>query len=83
MEKLCGGQDRGEKGKGKPTNDVLDPPGGAECTETQPDNPCFEQCLKTEWAKPRPDYGIPVGKDCQDYDDDVNKTCRQECQIKK
>jgi RHS repeat-associated protein len=78
----CGGQDRGENGEGKPSNDVLNPPGG-KCKETQPDNDCFEQCLITEWAKPRPKYGIPFGTDCQEYDDDVNARCRKQCKIKK
>ena len=77
----CGGQDRGENGAGKPSNDVLDPPDG-QCEETQPDNDCFEQCLIDEWAKPRPPYGIPFGTDCQEYDDDVNKRCRKQCKIK-
>jgi RHS repeat-associated protein len=79
----CGGQDRGEGGEGKPSNDVLDPPGG-QCKQTQPDNDCFEQCLINEWAKPRPKYGIiPFGTDCQEYDDDVNTRCRKQCNIKK
>jgi RHS repeat-associated protein len=78
----CGGQDRGANGQGKPSNDVLDPPGG-QCKQTQPDNDCFEQCLISEWAKPRPKYGIPIGTDCQDYDDDVNTRCRKQCNIKK
>lgn len=78
----CGGQDRGENGEGKPSKDVLNPLGG-QCKETQPDNNCFERCLITEWAKPRPKYGIPFGTDCQEYDDDVNKICMKQCKIKK
>jgi RHS repeat-associated protein len=78
----CGGQDRGDDGKGKPSNDVINPPGG-QCKDTQPDNQCFEQCLIKEWAKPRPSYGIPFGTDCQEYDDDVNSRCRKQCNIKK
>ena len=78
----CGGQDRGSNGEGKPSNDVLNPPGG-ECEETQPDNDCFEVCLVKEWARPtRPKYGIPFGTDCQEYDDDVNELCRKQCKIK-
>jgi RHS repeat-associated protein len=78
----CGGQDRGDDGAGKPSNDVLNPPSG-QCKDTQPDNNCFEQCLISEWAKPRPKYGIPFGTDCQEYDDDVNTRCRTQCNIKK
>src|SRR5262249_51958114 len=61
----CGGQDHSGsplRSPGKPSNDALDPPGG-QCKETQPDNACFEQCLISEWAKPRPTYGIPFGTD--------------------
>ena len=75
----CGGQDRGKDGKGKPSNDSM---GAGQCKDTQPDNDCFEQCLRDEWAKPRPPYGIPFGTDCQEYDDDVNKRCRKKCKIK-
>ncbi len=81
----CGGQDHSGsplRSPGKPSNDVLDPPGG-QCTETQPDNACFEQCLIDEWAKPRPTYGIPFGTDCQEYDDDVNARCKKQCGVKK
>lgn len=78
----CGGQDRGKDGKGKPSKDVLNPPGGS-CEQTQPDNSCFEQCLIDEWAKPRPDYGIPIGTDCQEYDANVNSICEKKCNIKK
>jgi len=77
----CGGQDRGENGAGKPSVDILNPPGGS-CKETQPNNACFEICLKDEWRKPRPNYGIPIGIDCQDYDDAVNDKCKKQCNIK-
>jgi hypothetical protein len=49
---------------------------------SQPDNECFETCLKDEWKKKRPQYGIPFGKDCQNYDDDVNRHCRKQCRLK-
>jgi RHS repeat-associated protein len=77
----CGGQDRGENGAGKPSKDIIDPPGG-QCKETEPDNQCYEQCLVREWAKPRPKYGIPFGTDCQEYDDEVNTICRKQCKAK-
>lgn len=77
----CGGQDRGEGGMGRPSNDVPYPPGG-QCKETQEDNICFETCLAEKWSKPRPKYGIPIGTDCQDYDDDANVSCRKKCNIK-
>ena len=76
----CGGQDRGENGEGKPSNDVLAPLGG-QCKETQPDNACFEQCLITEWSKSRPKYGIPFGTDCQEYDVNVNALCMKQCRV--
>ena len=78
----CGGQDRGEKGAGKPSNDIFNPPGG-QCKETEPDNTCFEVCMVNEWNKPRPNYGIPFGTDCQEYDDDVNAKCKKQCNQKK
>jgi RHS repeat-associated protein len=76
---MCGGQDRGEDGAGKPSNDRM---GAGQCKETQPDNDCFEKCLIDEWKKPRPNYGIPFGTDCQEYDDDVNRHCRKQCKLK-
>jgi len=77
---ICGGQDRGENGAGKPSNDSM---GAGQCKETEPDNNCFEKCLVDEWAKPRPKYGIiPFGTDCQEYDDDVNQRCRKQCNKK-
>lgn len=55
---------------------------GERCKEIEPDNDCFEQCLIGEWDKPRPQYGIPVGTDCQEYDDKVVSGCRKQCDIK-
>jgi hypothetical protein len=49
------------------------------CRPTQGDNKCFENCLISEWAKPRPRYGVPFGTDCQEYDDGVNRRCRAQC----
>ncbi|MEW6108481.1 MAG: hypothetical protein AB1632_04825 [Nitrospirota bacterium] len=79
----CGGQDHAGSplyGLGKPSNDQFRPDS---CKQTQPDNDCFERCLIDEWSKPRPKYGIPFGKDCQNYDDDVNKRCLKQCSGKK
>jgi uncharacterized protein RhaS with RHS repeats len=78
----CGGQDRSGSAwssPGKPSDDHLVP---GSCTQSQPDNQCFEDCLKDEWKKRRPKYGIPFGRDCQDYDDDVNRQCRKQCRLK-
>lgn len=78
----CGGQDRSGSAlssDGKPSDDHLQP---GMCTQSQPDNQCFESCLEGEWKKKRPHYGIPFGKDCQDYDDDVNRYCRKQCNLK-
>jgi len=77
----CGGQDRtggAISSPGKPSNDKYDP---NSCQPTY-DNKCFDDCLKDEWKKPRPRYGIPFGMDCQDYDDDVNSRCRKKCGLK-
>ena len=77
----CGGQDRtgsAISSPGKPSNDNYDP---NRCEPTY-DNKCFDDCLKEEWKKPRPRYGIPFGMDCQDYDDDVNSRCRKQCRLK-
>lgn len=39
---------------------------------------CFEQYVLEQWAKPRPSYAIgPLGTDCQEYSQDVVRTCRQ------
>jgi RHS repeat-associated protein len=77
----CGGQDRtggGLSSPGKPSNDKYD----AQRCEPTFDNECFDDCLKEEWKKPRPRYGIPFGTDCQEYDDDVNSRCRKKCRLK-
>jgi len=78
----CGGQDHtgsALSSPGKPSKDVFKED---RCELTQPDNDCFEGCLKEEWGKPRPRYGIPFGTDCQEYDDDVNQRCRKKCKLK-
>lgn len=74
-----------------PTGNGLNSPGRAttaadgdyyreeNCTQSQDDNKCFESCLIEQWAQPRPRYGIPVGTDCQEYDNDVNARCRRKC----
>ena len=79
----CGGQDHEGsplRSPGKRSEDTKD---AGQCKESQPDNTCFEDCLKKEWKKTRPMYGIPFGQDCQEYDDDVNATCRKQCKLKK
>jgi RHS repeat-associated protein len=78
----CGGQDLSGSpwgSPGKPSDDKFNPD---TCKQAQPDNDCYEKCLAEEWAKPRPWYGIPFGTDCQEYDDNVNETCRKRCNIK-
>ncbi|MEK6777632.1 MAG: RHS repeat-associated core domain-containing protein, partial [bacterium] len=75
----CGGQDRtgsGAGSAGKASNDTYN---SDRCEKVQDDNQCFEQCLKDEWLTKRPWYGIPFGTDCQEYDDDVNMSCRKKC----
>jgi RHS repeat-associated protein len=69
------------KGKGAdPGRDFFHP---SACTKTQDDNECFETCLKRQWKRDRPNYGWPfAGRDCKEYDEDVNSTCRKECGIK-
>jgi RHS repeat-associated protein len=77
----CGGQDYAGnplRGPGTPSKDKYDQ---QRCVPTV-DNQCFDDCLKKEWAKSRPKYGIPFGTDCQEYDDDVNSRCRKECGLK-
>lgn len=78
---VCGGQDRSGRATGSPgipSNDVYDP---QYCEESLGDYACFETCLQQGWASSRPRYGIPFGTDCQEYDDDVNKKCRQKCGV--
>jgi uncharacterized protein RhaS with RHS repeats len=86
----CGGQGPASSspgnflyGPGKPTNPNQDYFHPAACEKTQDDNTCFEKCLLDEWSKPRPNYGWPtVGKDCKDYDNEANATCRRRCGLK-
>jgi RHS repeat-associated protein len=52
------------------------------CTLSRPDDDCYEKCLKDEWGKPHPQYGIPFGTDCQEYDDDINQLCKNKCPSK-
>jgi RHS repeat-associated protein len=77
----CEGQDRTgswRRSPGKPSTDFLN--GG--CKESRSDDKCYEDCMEAEWNKPRPMYGIPFGTDCQEYDDNVNDTCRKQCASK-
>lgn len=84
---ICGGQ--GPSGNpisspGKPTTPDEDYLDKNSCKKTQDDNQCFEQCLQNEWSKPRPRYSVVpgMGTQCQQYDDDVNTTCRKKCGLK-
>lgn len=75
----CEGQDRtGEWywSEGKPSDDK---PRGQGCELVREDDLCFENCLRREWSKPRPQFGIPFGTDCQEYDDNVHDICSEEC----
>ena len=77
----CGGQDRSGDwwgSPGKPSNDSYH---SKYCKKVQDDNDCFEKCLMDEWSKERPEYGIPLGTDCQEYDDDVHEKCRKKCNL--
>ncbi|MBC3886576.1 hypothetical protein H8K27_15725 [Undibacterium sp. FT31W] len=84
---ICGGQ--GPSGNpisspGKPTTPDEDYLDKNSCQKTQDDNQCFEQCLQDERSKPRPRYSVipGLGTQCQQYDDDVNATCRKKCGLK-
>lgn len=87
---ICGGQGPAASsflnflyGPGKPTSPSQDYFHPEACTKTLDDNACVEQCLIQQWAKPRPMYGWPtVGKDCKDYDNDVNVKCQSKCGLK-
>lgn len=81
---ICGGQ--GPSGNplsspGVPTTPDEDYLDKNSCRKTQDDNQCFEKCLQDEWSKPRPRYSVlpGLGTQCQQYDDDVNATCRKKC----
>jgi RHS repeat-associated protein len=54
------------------------------CEKSTDNNSCFDQCLIDEWAKPRPHYDLDFwpGKQCQQYDSDVNRKCRKKCGLK-
>jgi len=75
----CGGQDRSGsalRSPGRPSSDSFL---ADKCEKKKDDDDCFEKCLKNEWKKPRPDYGIPFGTDCQEYDDGVRLWCSVKC----
>lgn len=88
----CGGQDRADNASGmdtvrgmnvpsKPSVDHMNPEGG-KCNKTMDDNQCFENCMKEEWAQPRPKYNLynkNGGLNCQRYDTEVNASCRNQC----
>jgi hypothetical protein len=75
----CDGQDRAGsflRSPGKPTRE---PGPEGVCNAVRRNDECYENCMEKEWNKKRPTYGIPLGTDCQEYDDGVHATCRQEC----
>lgn len=60
-----------------PTDDYFDP---QRCEQTRDDNDCFEQCLRDEWATPRPRYGfLGPGTNCKEWDDNLNRKCAWKC----
>jgi RHS repeat-associated protein len=63
----------------KPNEDYYKPEA---CKKKVNDNKCFEQCLVEEWKKPRPWYGIPMGTDCQEYDEGLHHKCKKKCEMK-
>ena len=78
-ELQCGGQDHGEDGAGKPGEDTIE---GAVCEEVQPDNVCFEDCLRKIWEDEdgRPGYSLFFsGVNCQEYDNEARSICRSRC----
>ena len=83
---ICGGQapaGRFVYGPGRPTNPNEDYYHPDACEKTQDDNTCFESCMVEKWNQPRPNYGWPAaGRDCKEYDNDVNATCRKRCGLK-
>ncbi len=76
-EKVCGGQDRlgGLWSRGTPSEDYYSP---ENCTQTDPDNECLEQCLINAINSPkRPYYGLfGPGTNCQEWADDTYNTCK-------
>jgi len=84
---VCGGQTASGSALGSPgvaTTPATDYYHSLACTKSQGDNMCFEKCLREEWEKPRPFYSIVpgVGTQCQQYDEDVNRRCRNQCGLK-
>jgi len=76
---VCGGQDRqgGPWSDGKPSEDRYSQ---NNCKPVEPDNNCLERCLKEEFGKPRPWYGLTgPGTNCQEWSNDVLSRCRQRC----
>lgn len=66
---------------GQPSLPDRDNEKNSQCEDIDDDEDgCFEQCVLDQWAKPRPPYAIgPLGTDCQEYSQDIVKTCMQEC----
>lgn len=85
---ICGGQDRSTEkwwetvllSRGKPSHDSYNE---NQCEKVEPDNSCFEQCLKSKFAGTRPIYGIPAFTDCQEWADNTLAKCRKQCKNKK
>lgn len=67
--------------KGKPTTSVTDYYKREACEERQSDDRCIETCIANELENPtRPKYGVgPSGTDCQEYTEDVVRTCEKRC----
>ncbi|MBK6436445.1 MAG: RHS repeat-associated core domain-containing protein [Rhodanobacteraceae bacterium] len=63
---------------GKDSQETYNP---KQCRQIDDDKDrCFEECLKKEFKKKRPQYGIgPQGTDCREWADDVWSRCARKC----
>jgi RHS repeat-associated protein len=80
---LCGEQNHADNRSplGAPGKDLGPPFDRKLCRQIEPDSSCLEDCLKRQFAAPRPWYnflGIG-GASCQDWEDDVLDSCRNGC----
>ncbi len=66
---------------GKPTSPSTDYYYPDACEERQGDDTCIEICVANKLKEQsRPKYGVgPAGTDCQEYTEDVVRTCEKRC----
>jgi hypothetical protein len=81
----CGEQnhEEGTPNRGSPGKDLGPKFNAKLCRQIKPDDSCFEDCLKRQFALPRPWFSWHNqngGTNCQQWAANVQHTCEDECQ---